>query len=111
MARTKARRSPTRGHARPASARLPSPPRLLRPEVVGTALVVLAAAILPYLLPLTSVLREARDGLVETFGVHVFTIVTAVAIVGMLLALRRVPHVNHLSIAAYDRQPASTKPM
>ena len=101
MARTKARRSPAPARARSAGARLPRLPRLLRPEVVGTALVVLAAAILPYLLPLTSVLREARDGLVETFGVHVFTIVTAVALAGVLLALRRVRwlrgHARHLA--------------
>ena len=101
MARTKSRRSPARARARSARARLPRPPRLLRPEVVGTALVVLAAAILPYLLPLTSVLREARDGLVGTFGVHVFTIVTAVALLGVLLALRRVRwlrgHARHLA--------------
>ncbi|MDA1061746.1 MAG: hypothetical protein O2895_02375, partial [Chloroflexi bacterium] len=86
MARTKSRRAPARTRARSAGARLP---RLLRPEVIGTALVVVAAALLPYLLPLTSVLREARDGLVETFGVHVFTLVSAVAMLGMLLALRR----------------------
>ena len=101
MARTKSRRSPARARARSAGARFPRPPRLLRPEVVGTALVVVAAAILPYLLPLTSVLREARDGLVGTFGVHVFTIVTAVALLGMLLALRRVRwlrgHARHLA--------------
>ena len=81
MARTKSRPARPRARSRRSGGVLD---RILRPEIVGTALVVLAAAILPYLLPLTDVLREARDGLVETFGLHVFTVVAVVASLGSL---------------------------
>jgi len=60
-----------------------------RPEVVGTALVVLAAAAIPYLLPLTGVFGAARDSLVALFGLHVFTVIGVLAGFGVLLALHR----------------------
>ena len=74
---------------------------LLRPEVVGTALVVAAAAVLPFLLPLADVVTEFRDGLVRTFGVHVFTLIAVLAAGGALLATRRTEwlkrHVRHVA--------------
>ena len=73
---------------------------LLRPEVIGTALVVLAAAAIPYVLPLTGVIGAARDGLVALFGLHVFTVIGLLAGLGAILALRRGyvlrRHVRHL---------------
>ena len=62
---------------------------LFRPELVGTLLVVLAAALLPRLLPLAGVFDDARDGLVRTLGLHAFTLVVLIAAGGGLLALRR----------------------
>ncbi|MCY4615860.1 MAG: hypothetical protein OXC71_05660, partial [Chloroflexi bacterium] len=67
----------------------------MRPESIGGALVVIAAAILIYLLPLDAVpvadvLAQARDGFVEAFGVHVFTLVALLAAAGALVAMRRV---------------------
>ena len=93
MARTKPRRS--RGQRSRAGAAVSIPDILtvgrwlLRPQVLGTLLVVLAAAALPYLLPLTGVIDDARDGIVRTLGLHAFTLVVVIAAWGGLLALRR----------------------
>ncbi len=61
---------------------------LLRPEVIGTALVVAAAAVLQFLLPLADLVTSARDGLVAALGVHVFTATLLAAALGLALALR-----------------------
>ena len=61
---------------------------LVRPEVIGTALVVVAAAVIPFLLPLTDLLAGARDGLVNMLGLHVFTVTLSAAALGVMLALR-----------------------
>ncbi|MFA7296352.1 MAG: DNA translocase FtsK [Dehalococcoidia bacterium] len=61
---------------------------VLRPEVVGTVLVVAATAVVPFLFPLAGVIRSARDGLVAALGVHVFTATLLIAALGALLALR-----------------------
>jgi S-DNA-T family DNA segregation ATPase FtsK/SpoIIIE len=93
MARTKPRRS--RGQRSRAGAAVSIPDiltvgrLLLRPQVLGTLLVVLAAAALPYLLPLTGVIDDARDGIVRALGLHAFTLVVVIAAWGGLLALRR----------------------
>ena len=91
MARAKSRRP--RGTARgstPAIPDLMSLGRLVaRPEIIGTALVVLAAAAIPYLLPLTGVFGAGRDALVALFGLHVFTVIGLLAGLGVLLALHR----------------------
>jgi S-DNA-T family DNA segregation ATPase FtsK/SpoIIIE len=57
--------------------------------MVGTALVVLAFAALPMLLPLASVLDDARDEIVRGLGLNAFTLVLVVAFFGAVLALRR----------------------
>ena len=97
MARTKSRPNKTRrtGGKR-GSARSASIPDILtigrflfRPEMVGTALVVFAFAALPMLLPLASVLDDARDAIVRGLGLHAFTLVLVVAFFGAVLALRR----------------------
>lgn len=62
---------------------------VLRPQVIGTALVVLAAALLPTLLPLAGVVGEARNGVVRLFGLHVFTLLLIIASGGALLLFRR----------------------
>ena len=98
MARTK-----TRPSTRPPTTRGPRGRglrRLLRPETAGAALVLLAAAILLYLLPVESisfanVLDGARDGLVDFFGVHVFTLIALVAALGVLVATRRLRWLRH----------------
>ena len=91
MARAKSRRP--RGAARgstPVITDLVSLGRLVaRPEVIGTALVVIAAAAIPYLLPLTGVIGAGRDALVALFGLHVFTVIGLLAGLGVLLALHR----------------------
>jgi S-DNA-T family DNA segregation ATPase FtsK/SpoIIIE len=97
MARTRSRPNKTRrtggkrGSARPASIPdiLTIGRFLFRPEMVGTALVVLAFAALPMLLPLASVLDDARDAIVRGLGLHAFTLVLVVAFFGAVLALRR----------------------
>ena len=86
MARTKARRTRRRSQRARFSPRLP---RLIRPEIVGAALVVAAVALLPYLLPLTSVLRSARDEVVGALGLHVFTALVLLMALGVLLAFRK----------------------
>ena len=80
-----------RGSARPASIPdiLTIGRFLFRPEMLGTALVVLAFAALPMLLPLASVLDDARDAIVRGLGLHAFTLVLVVAFFGAVLALRR----------------------
>jgi S-DNA-T family DNA segregation ATPase FtsK/SpoIIIE len=60
-----------------------------RPEVVGTALVVLAAAWVPTLLPLAGVLDDARDAIVRSLGLHAFTLTLLITFAGAVLALRR----------------------
>ena len=91
MARAKSRRP--RGTVRGSSPNIPdimSIGRVVaRPEVIGTGLVVLAAAAIPYLLPLTGVFGAARDALVALFGLHVFTVIGLLAGLGALLALHR----------------------
>lgn len=62
---------------------------LFRPEVVGTVLVVLAAAAIPSVIPLTGVIGEARDGVLRLLGLHVFTAIALLAGLGALLVLRR----------------------
>ena len=102
MARTKTRPSTrpaaTRNAAtRTAGARTPWTRRLrwlARAETLGGALVLLAAAVTAYLLPIDSVpvaglLDRARDGFVETFGVHVFTLAALLAGTGAIVAARR----------------------
>ena len=91
MARAKSRRP--RGTARGSAPGIPDIVSLgrmvARPEIVGTALVVMAAAAIPYLLPLTGVFGAARDALVGLFGLHVFTVIGLLAGLGVLLALHR----------------------
>ena len=103
MARTKTRPSTRPPAAQTARASTPWTRRLrplARPESLGGALVVIAAAILIYLLPLDAVpvadvLARARDGFVELFGVHVFTVVALLAALGALVATRRVHRLRH----------------
>ncbi|MCK9485108.1 MAG: DNA translocase FtsK [Dehalococcoidia bacterium] len=95
MARAKTRRT------RPASSRRSSASNnsvpdivtvgrfLLRPEIAGTALVVLAVASVPYLVPITGVVGDLRDRLVQAFGLHVFTLIVLLAATGIVLTLRR----------------------
>ncbi len=52
-------------------------------------LVVLAAAALPFLLPLAGIIADARDELVRLLGLHVFTLVVVLASAGLLIAFRR----------------------
>ena len=70
-----------------------SMPRFLgvfaRPELIGTVLVVLAAAALPFLLPFAGIIADARDELVHLLGLHVFTLVVVLASAGILIAFRR----------------------
>ena len=90
MARTNTRRSTSR--PTPGARSRSIMRRVLRPEIVGTVLVVLAAALLLYLLPqipLTRIVNDARDELVGAFGLHVFTLVVLTLAVGLLLALRQ----------------------
>ena len=61
---------------------------LTRPELLGTVLVVLAAAALPFLLPLAGVIADARDELVRVLGLHVFSLVVVLASSGFLIAFR-----------------------
>ncbi|MXW34444.1 MAG: hypothetical protein F4Z60_02145, partial [Chloroflexi bacterium] len=108
MARTKTRPSTRPPASRAARTRTPWTRRLrrlIRPESLGGALVVAAAAILVYLLPIDSVpvadlLDRARDGFVEWFGVHVFTLIALLAAFGGLVAARRLSrlrrHWRHL---------------
>ena len=74
---------------------------LLRPEVVGTVLVVLAAAAVPSVIPLTGVVGEARDSIITALGLHVFTTIALLAALGAVLALRRADllrsHLRHLA--------------
>ncbi|MBM4411689.1 MAG: DNA translocase FtsK [Chloroflexi bacterium] len=73
---------------------------LLRPEVIGTVLVVLAAAAVPSVIPLTGVIGEARDGIIAALGLHVFTTIALLAALGAVLALRRADllrsHLGHI---------------
>ncbi|MDA1010503.1 MAG: hypothetical protein O2888_03405, partial [Chloroflexi bacterium] len=94
MARAKARRtraaSPRRGARSNQIPDILSVGRLIaRPEVAGTILVVLAIASVPYVLPVTGVLGDLRNNLVETFGLHVFTFIVLIAALGITQALRR----------------------
>ena len=91
MARAKSRRprGTTRGST-PVIPDLVSIGRLVaRPEIIGTGLVVLAAAAIPYLLPLTGIFGAARNALVSLFGLHVFTVIGLLAGLGVLLAMHR----------------------
>jgi hypothetical protein len=62
---------------------------IARPEVAGTILVVLAVAAVPYVIPVTGVLGDLRDRLVQGLGVHVFTLIVLIAGLGIILALRK----------------------
>ncbi len=103
MARTKARR--TRSTRRNSQSSIPDITTvgryLVKPEVVGTLLIVLAVASVPYLIPFTGVLGEGRNGLVELLGLHVFTLILLVAGFGLMLALRsrttRRPRPRHIA--------------
>ena len=103
MARTKTRPSTRPAPTRTALAGAPWTQRLgrlVRSETTGGALVVAAVAILIYLLPLDAVpvadvLARARDGFVEFFGVHVFTLVALLAALGALVATRRLRWLRH----------------
>src|SRR5262245_8297484 len=102
MARARTRR--TRAPRARASSGIPDlftiTRQLLRPEVVGTILVVAAAAVIPFLFPFAGVLTDARDGLIRTLGVHVFTLTLLIAAIGAMLAMRHTRwlqrHVRHL---------------
>ncbi|MGE3961558.1 MAG: DNA translocase FtsK [Dehalococcoidia bacterium] len=77
-----------------------------RPEVAGTILVVLAVAAVPYVIPVTGVLGDLRDRLVEAFGLHVFTLIVLIAALGITLALKRTAvltrHARHIvGLAAF----------
>ncbi|MBX7111497.1 MAG: DNA translocase FtsK [Dehalococcoidia bacterium] len=101
MARAKARRSRAVARGAPQFPDLFTVGgRLLRPEVVGTVLVVMAAAVIPFLFPFAGVLSEGRDGLIRALGVHVFTLTLVVAAIGTMLALQYTiwlrRHVRHL---------------
>jgi S-DNA-T family DNA segregation ATPase FtsK/SpoIIIE len=61
---------------------------LTRPELVGTLLVVLAAATLPFLLPLAGLIADGRDELVRLLGLHVFSLVVVFAAAGVLIGFR-----------------------
>ena len=105
MARTNTRRSTSR--PTPGARSRSIMRRVLRPEIVGTVLVVLAAALLLYLLPqlpLTRIVNDARDELVGAFGLHIFTLVVLTLAIGLLLALRQGKrlrgHARHLAGAA-----------
>ena len=97
MARTSSRRSRAsrsrRRGIRPLPDILTAARWLLRPEVVGALLIVLAAAAVPYLFPLVGVLDDARDALVRAVGLHVFTLTVLLAASGVLVGLRRVDRV------------------
>jgi DNA segregation ATPase FtsK/SpoIIIE, S-DNA-T family len=73
---------------------------LVRPEIVGTLLVVLAAAVVPFLFPFAGLVRDARDGVVQALGVHVFTVTLVLASGGVMLAMRYTDwifdHARHL---------------
>ena len=105
MARTNTRRSTSRPPRRARARSIVR--RVLRPEIVGTVLIVLAAALLFYLLPqlpLTRIVNDARDELVGAFGLHIFTLVVLTLAIGLLLALRQGKrlrgHARHLAGAA-----------
>ncbi len=103
MARTKTRPSTRPAATRSTRSRTPWSRRLrrlLRPETLGGALIVVALAVLAYLLPLDAVpvadvLAGARDAFVELFGVHVFTLVVLLAAVGALIAAQRMRWLRH----------------
>ncbi|MDO9445288.1 MAG: hypothetical protein Q7K37_08215, partial [Dehalococcoidia bacterium] len=102
MARTRTRRSRAARSAAPALPDISTVARgVLRPEVLGTVLVVLAVASIPYLVPLTGVLGEFRDLLVQAFGLHVFTLIVLLAGAGVLLATKRADvlerHARHIA--------------
>ncbi|MDA0301516.1 MAG: hypothetical protein O2822_03240, partial [Chloroflexi bacterium] len=90
MARAKSRSPRTVRGSAPAIPDILSLGRAVaRPEIIGTVLVVLAAAAIPYLLPLTGIFGAARDALVALFGLHVFTVIGLLAGLGVLLAMHR----------------------
>ncbi|MEX2373302.1 MAG: hypothetical protein WD800_05815, partial [Dehalococcoidia bacterium] len=74
---------------------------LVRPEIAGTALVVLAVAAVPYVIPITGIVGDLRDRLVQALGLHVFTLVVLVAVTGIVLALRQghllLGHARHVA--------------
>ena len=105
MARTNTRRGTGRPTPRGPSRSIVR--RVLRPEIIGTVLIVLAAALLFYLLPqlpLSRIVNDARDELVGALGLHVFTLVVLTLAIGLLLALRQGKrlrgHARHLAGAA-----------
>jgi len=85
MARTSRRRAPRRGSTTGFGG---IGNFLRRPELIGTLLVVLAAATVPYLLPFAGVIADARDGVVQLLGLHVFSLVVVLASAGILIGFR-----------------------
>ena len=62
---------------------------IFRPELVGTIFVVIAAASIPFLIPLAGLIADARDELIRALGLHTFTLVVILAGVGIILAFRK----------------------
>jgi S-DNA-T family DNA segregation ATPase FtsK/SpoIIIE len=61
---------------------------LFRWEALGVALVVVAVASIPWLVPVTTGLSETRDVLVETLGIGVFLLIVLLSIFGWLIIRR-----------------------
>ncbi len=102
MARTRTRRPRAARSASPAIPDITTVVRgVLRPEVLGTVLVVFAVAAVPYVVPLTGIIGAFRDLLVEALGLHVFTLIVLLATAGVLLATRRAAalsrHARHIA--------------
>ena len=62
---------------------------IVRPELIGTIFVVVAAASIPFLIPLAGLIADARDELIRLFGLHTFTLVLIMASIGIILAFRK----------------------
>jgi DNA segregation ATPase FtsK/SpoIIIE, S-DNA-T family len=61
---------------------------LFRWEALGVALVVVAAVAVPWLVPVTTGLSEARDALVKALGAGVFLILVLLVVLGWLIIRR-----------------------
>jgi len=64
---------------------------IFRWEALGIALVVAAIVAVPWLVPVTTGLSEARDTLVETLGVGIFFLILLMVLVGWLIIRRALP--------------------
>ncbi len=101
MAKTRqaTRRSPAPpGRSRKAAAPPGGGPRLgealvglFRPEIIGLALILLAALAIPWLAPLSDTAPDLRDSLVEALGLGVFAAAALLAVWGWLLYRRSFP--------------------